>query len=116
MERPARTRTHAPTHTITPSHHHTITPSHRTQSPLHAFTPSPYGPAFAKDRGVLRPIGRGALPDDDGGMGMVIGKLLRRNRILGDREAELRARERELLDRLGAALDRFGTDVDPDDL
>jgi small GTP-binding protein len=49
-------------------------------------------------------------------MGMVIGKLLRRNRILGDREAELRARERELLDRLGAALDRFGTDVDPDDL
>jgi small GTP-binding protein len=47
---------------------------------------------------------------------MVIGKLLRRNRILGDREAELRARERELLDRLGAALDRFGTDVDADDL
>ncbi|WP_420127708.1 dynamin family protein [Longimicrobium sp.] len=47
---------------------------------------------------------------------MVIGKLLRRNRILGDREAELRARERELLDRLGKAFERFGTDVDPDDL
>ncbi|HEX2207227.1 MAG TPA: dynamin family protein [Longimicrobium sp.] len=47
---------------------------------------------------------------------MVIGKLLRRNRILGEREAELRARERELLDRLGAALERFGPDVDPDDL
>ena len=47
---------------------------------------------------------------------MVIGKLLRRNRILGEREAELRARERELLDRLGAALERFGADVEPDDL
>jgi small GTP-binding protein len=47
---------------------------------------------------------------------MVIGKLLRRNRILGDREAELRARERELLDRLGTAFARFGPDVDPDDL
>lgn len=47
---------------------------------------------------------------------MVIGKLLRRNRILGDREAELRARERELLDRLGTAFERFGPDVDPDDL
>jgi small GTP-binding protein len=47
---------------------------------------------------------------------MVIGKLLRRNRILGDREAELRARERELLDRLATALARFGTDVDETDL
>jgi small GTP-binding protein len=47
---------------------------------------------------------------------MVIGKLLRRNRILGDREAELRARERELLDRLGTAFDRFGADVDADDI
>src|SRR5215213_10528045 len=47
---------------------------------------------------------------------MAIGKLLKRNRILGDREAELRARERELLDRLGTAFERFGTDVDPDDL
>jgi small GTP-binding protein len=47
---------------------------------------------------------------------MVIGKLLRRNRILGEREAELRARERELLDRLGTAFGRFGTDVDPDDI
>lgn len=47
---------------------------------------------------------------------MVIGKLLRRNRILGEREAELRARERELLDRLGTAFGRFGGDVDPDDI
>ncbi|HEU0301496.1 MAG TPA: dynamin family protein, partial [Longimicrobium sp.] len=47
---------------------------------------------------------------------MVIGKLLRRNRILGDREAELRARERELLDRLATALARFGPDVDESDL
>jgi small GTP-binding protein len=45
-----------------------------------------------------------------------IGKLLRRNRILGDRESELRARERELLDRLEGALGRFGRDVDEDDL
>jgi small GTP-binding protein len=45
-----------------------------------------------------------------------IGKLLRRNRILGDRESELRARERELLDRLEGALGRFGHDVDEDDL
>jgi small GTP-binding protein len=47
---------------------------------------------------------------------MAIGKLFKRNRILGDREAELRARERELLDRLATALERFGPDVDPDDL
>jgi small GTP-binding protein len=47
---------------------------------------------------------------------MVIGKLLRRNRILGEREAELRARERELLDRLGNAFARFGADVDPEDV
>jgi hypothetical protein len=46
---------------------------------------------------------------------MVIGKLLRRSSILGEREAELRARERELLDRLAKALDRFGADVDPED-
>lgn len=47
---------------------------------------------------------------------MAIGKLFKRNRILGEREAELRARERELLDRLAAALGRFGPDVDADDL
>lgn len=47
---------------------------------------------------------------------MVIGKLLRRNRILGEREAELRARERELLERLAKALSRFGPDVAEDDL
>ena len=46
---------------------------------------------------------------------MVIGRLLKRNRILGEREAELRARERELLDRLDAALARFGPDVADDD-
>lgn len=47
---------------------------------------------------------------------MVLGRLLKRKRILGERESELRARERELLDRLSAALGRFGNDVDPDDL
>jgi GTP-binding protein EngB required for normal cell division len=47
---------------------------------------------------------------------LVLGRLLKRKRILGERESELRARERELLDRLSAALGRFGTDVDPDDL
>lgn len=46
----------------------------------------------------------------------MLGRLLKRKRILGERESELRARERELLDRLSAALGRFGTDVDPDDL
>ena len=45
-----------------------------------------------------------------------ISKLLRRNRILGDREAELRARERELLERLSTALQRFGADVTEEDL
>ncbi|HEV2148682.1 MAG TPA: dynamin family protein [Longimicrobiaceae bacterium] len=47
---------------------------------------------------------------------MVLGRLLKRKRILGERESELRARERELLDRLAAALDRFGTDVAEEDL
>ncbi|HEV2735880.1 MAG TPA: dynamin family protein, partial [Longimicrobiaceae bacterium] len=47
---------------------------------------------------------------------MVLGRLLKRKRILGERESELRARERELLDRLSTALDRFGPDVAPDDL
>lgn len=47
---------------------------------------------------------------------MVLGRLLKRKRILGERESELRARERELLDRLSTALDRFGTDVAPDDM
>jgi small GTP-binding protein len=47
---------------------------------------------------------------------MVIGLLRRRNRILGEREAELRTREREMLDRLAGALGRFGPDVDEDDL
>src|SRR4051794_36108211 len=32
----------------------------------------------------------------------LVGRLLRRNRLLSDREAELRAREAELLDRLAA--------------
>jgi small GTP-binding protein len=47
---------------------------------------------------------------------VVLGRLMKRKRILGERESELRARERELLDRLAAALERFGTDVAPDDL
>ncbi|HEX7240716.1 MAG TPA: dynamin family protein, partial [Longimicrobiaceae bacterium] len=47
---------------------------------------------------------------------MVLGRLLKRKRILGERESELRARERELLDRLSTALDRFGADVVPDDM
>ena len=47
---------------------------------------------------------------------MALGLLRRRNRLLGERELELRARERELLDRLSTALGRFGTDVDADDL
>ena len=47
---------------------------------------------------------------------MALGLLRRRNRLLGERELELRARERELLERLATALARFGTDVDADDL
>ena len=47
---------------------------------------------------------------------MAIGNLFRRKGILGEREAEIRARERELLDRMATALHRFGPDVDPDDL
>ncbi|MBA2321514.1 MAG: dynamin family protein, partial [Deltaproteobacteria bacterium] len=47
---------------------------------------------------------------------MAIARLLRRNRILGERQAELRARERELLERLAKALGRFGPDVNADDM
>jgi small GTP-binding protein len=47
---------------------------------------------------------------------MAIGNLFRRKGILGEREAEIRARERELLDRMATALQRFGPDVDADDL
>ena len=54
-----------------------------------------------------------AAPARRGGL---IGRLLRRNGILGEREAELRARERELLERLAKALARFGPDVDAADL
>ncbi|HSU16669.1 dynamin family protein [Longimicrobium sp.] len=46
----------------------------------------------------------------------IIGRLMRRNRLLSDQEADLRARESELLDRLAVALERFGTDADADDL
>lgn len=46
----------------------------------------------------------------------VIGRILGRKRILGDREQELRAREGELFDRLSVALDRFARDVASDDL
>ncbi len=40
---------------------------------------------------------------------------MRRNRILGDRAAELRVREAELLDRLATALEAFGPDLQPTD-
>ncbi|HEV7586978.1 MAG TPA: dynamin family protein [Longimicrobium sp.] len=46
----------------------------------------------------------------------LVGRLLRRNRLLSDREAELRAREAELLDRLAAALERFGPDGSAEDM
>ncbi|MGI9188971.1 MAG: dynamin family protein [Longimicrobiaceae bacterium] len=46
----------------------------------------------------------------------MIGRILGRKGILGDREQELRARESELLDRLSAALERFGGDIAADDL
>src|SRR4051812_20460590 len=46
----------------------------------------------------------------------LLGRLMRRNRLLTDREAELRAREVELLDRLAVALERFGADAASDDL
>ncbi|HYH82590.1 MAG TPA: dynamin family protein, partial [Longimicrobium sp.] len=43
--------------------------------------------------------------------GGLLGRLMRRNRLLTDREAELRAREAELLDRMAVALERFGPDT-----
>ncbi|MFL5495084.1 MAG: dynamin family protein, partial [Gemmatimonadales bacterium] len=46
----------------------------------------------------------------------MIGKLLRRRRILSEREQEIRAREQELLERLAGALERFGPDAAPEDL
>ncbi|HVG46180.1 MAG TPA: dynamin family protein, partial [Longimicrobium sp.] len=46
----------------------------------------------------------------------LVGRLLRRNRLLSDREAELRAREAELLDRLAVALERFGPDGSAEDM
>jgi small GTP-binding protein len=51
-----------------------------------------------------------------GGRRGLIGRLMRRNRLLSDQEADLRAREAELLDRLNTALERFGPDADADDL
>jgi len=48
-------------------------------------------------------------------MAAVIGRILGRKRILGDREQELRAREGELFDHLSTALDRF-KDVAAEDL
>src|SRR6476661_4785789 len=41
----------------------------------------------------------------------LLGRLMRRNRLLTDREAELRAREAELLDRMSVALERFGPEA-----
>ena len=58
---------------------------------------------------------RTAQAQPEGRRGL-IGRLMRRNRLLTDREAELRAREAELLDRLSVALERFGPDADSDDL
>lgn len=56
------------------------------------------------------------LPKPENRKGLV-GRLMRRNRLLTDREAELRARETELLDRMDAALKRFGPDAaNADDL
>src|SRR3954463_10721549 len=46
----------------------------------------------------------------------LVGRLLRRTRLLSDREAELRAREAELLDRLSVALERFGPDGSAEDM
>src|SRR5687767_11966307 len=46
----------------------------------------------------------------------LVGRLLRRNRLLSDRESELRAREAELLDRLAVALERFGPDGSAEDM
>src|SRR3954469_17388086 len=47
----------------------------------------------------------------------LIERLMRRNRLLTEREAELRAREAELLDRMSTALERFGPEAaDSDDL
>jgi small GTP-binding protein len=45
----------------------------------------------------------------------MIGRLMRRNRILGDRAADLRVREADLLDRLGRALEAFGPDLQSTD-
>lgn len=46
----------------------------------------------------------------------MIGRILGRKRILGDRAQELRAREGELFDRLAVTLDRFVKDAASDDL
>lgn len=61
------------------------------------------------------PTGDAQAPQQPARRGL-IGRLMRRNRLLSDQEAELRAREAELLDRLSAALERFGPDADSDDL
>jgi len=45
----------------------------------------------------------------------LLGRLMRRNRLLTDREAELRAREAELLDRMSVALERFGPEAQQSD-
>jgi small GTP-binding protein len=46
----------------------------------------------------------------------VIGRILGRKRILGEREQELRAREVELFERLSSTLDRFVKDAAAEDL
>lgn len=46
----------------------------------------------------------------------ILSRLLRRNRLLSEREAELRTREAEMLDRLATALERFGPEGAADDM
>ena len=69
---------------------------------------TPGTPAPSPDAGAV------AKPEPRRGL---IGRLMRRNRLLTDREAELRAREAELLDRMATALERFGPEAgEGDDL
>jgi small GTP-binding protein len=71
----------------------------------------PGGTPFAPEDGESG----GAAPPAPPRRGLM-GRLLRRNRLLSDREAELRARESELLDRLATALERFGPEAAADDM
>src|SRR5215218_6441947 len=110
---------------------------------MHGFPPAlfrapPSGPTLAATRAErrrnatptrlspMRTTGTPYAADGDGGEAPppaaaaprrgLVGRLLRRNRLLSDREAELRARETELLDRLAVALERFGPDGSAEDM